>query len=55
MQKVNQLNNLVTKEELNNLIQKLVQIPSTPDADGYETKVAEYIHQYFLDEELKQN
>lgn len=53
MEIINQFKNLVKKQELIDLIQKIVQIPSTPETDGYETKVAEYIYQYFLNEGIE--
>ncbi|MGM0437546.1 MAG: M20 family metallopeptidase [Bacillota bacterium] len=50
---IEKFKNIVKKEELTDLISELVKIPSTPDSEGYERKVAEYIHQFFQDEGIE--
>lgn len=50
---VEKFKNIVKKGELTDLISELVKIPSTPDSEDYERKVAEYIHQFFQDEGIE--
>ncbi len=50
---IEKLKNVVSKKELSELISNLVKIPSTPDSEGYERKVAEYIHNTFKDEGIE--